>query len=77
MTLAQRMEEARQQLYPNDALRHQNVRLRAENQKLRAALFQAAEKLALYRGTHTGEHVGGVEYTELMRRINAALSSDT
>lgn len=33
----------------------------------------AREKLALYRAAHSGEYLGGVEYTELMRRIDAVL----
>lgn len=42
--------------------------------RLRDALTSAKEKLALYRKAHGGEYLGGVEYSELMRRIDAALS---
>lgn len=38
------------------------------------ALLDAKLKLQLYREKHSGEYIGGVEYTELMRRIDAALA---
>jgi hypothetical protein len=43
--------------------------LQDKNAELRAALRDAKEKLELYRS----EYVGGVEYRELMRRIDEAL----
>lgn len=42
-------------------------------QKLAEVLTQAREKLKLYRAVHSGEYLGGVEYSELMRRIDEAL----
>lgn len=42
--------------------------------ELEAVLSAAKKKLELYRAQHSGEYVGGVEYTELMARIDAALS---
>ena len=41
---------------------------------LRPLLRLAKEKLQLYRAQHSGEYVGGVEFTDLMRRIDAALN---
>lgn len=45
----------------------------AEITSLRTALSRAREKLTLYREAHGGEYVGGVEYTQLIREIDAAL----
>lgn len=42
--------------------------------ELEAVLSAAKAKLELYRAQHSGEYVGGVEFTELMARIDAALS---
>jgi len=42
-------------------------------QELRTLLMDCAEKLNLYRAQHSGKYVGGVEYTELQRRIVKAL----
>jgi|GEM_PF-5159074 len=42
--------------------------------ELRMLLAKARDKLALYRADHSGEYVGGTEYTELMRQIDAALA---
>lgn len=36
-------------------------------------LLNAREKLRLCREAHGGEYVGGAEYTDLMRQIDAAL----
>lgn len=41
---------------------------------MESVLLKAREKLKLYRDASTGEYVGGVEYTDLMRRIDAALA---
>lgn len=41
--------------------------------KMKAALIQARAKLELYRAAYGGEYVGGVEYSELIHRIDAAL----
>jgi hypothetical protein len=35
-------------------------------------LQDCKHKLELYRAQHSGEYVGGVEFTELIRRIDAA-----
>lgn len=45
----------------------------ASNERLRVALIRAGEKLALYRKLHP-EYVGGMEYSELMKLIDAALA---
>ena len=42
--------------------------------ELRNVLGDAKVKLALYRMNHSGEYIGGVEYMELMNRIDAALA---
>jgi hypothetical protein len=42
---------------------------------LEQALREAREKLKLYRAEHSGVYVGGVEYTELMSRIDALLKN--
>lgn len=47
----------------------------AENAQMRTLLRAAREKLALYRAQHSGEYVGGIEYTTLVREIDAVLSS--
>lgn len=36
-------------------------------------LRDCRDKLALYRRAHGGEYIGGVEYAELMRRVDGAL----
>jgi hypothetical protein len=43
------------------------------DESMRQVLIDCKEKLRLYRAQHSGEYVGGVEYMELMRRIDAAL----
>lgn len=55
-----------------DAIARVNMRVRIT--QLENVLLQAREKLELYRAQHDGNYVGGVEYTELMRRIKAALT---
>lgn len=42
--------------------------------QLRRVLLLCREKLVLYRKEHTGEYVGGMEYTVLLREIDAALT---
>jgi len=41
--------------------------------KLRKVLLAARDKLKLYRQAHSGEYVGGMEYTALMREIDEAI----
>lgn len=41
--------------------------------KLRFLLASAREKMELYRSAHSGEYLGGMEYSELKRQIDAAL----
>lgn len=41
--------------------------------EMEVALQCARKKLELYRAQHSGEYVGGVEYTHLMRVIDEAL----
>jgi len=43
--------------------------------ELRQLLMNCADKLQRYRHEHSGEYIGGVEYTELQRRIVAALDA--
>lgn len=38
-----------------------------------AALEAAQEKLKLYRMEHSGEYIGGVEYTDLQERISGSI----
>jgi hypothetical protein len=42
--------------------------------RLLSILSDAKDKLELYRKAHGGEYVGGVEYGELMRRMEEALN---
>lgn len=37
------------------------------------ALFEAVIKLSLYRAQHSGEYVGGIEYTQLQKMIDEVL----
>lgn len=41
--------------------------------RLERALAYAREKLVLYRQEHSGAYVGGMEYTTLIRLIDAAI----
>ena len=54
---------------------HVKARGQSKNTELRRLLMDCAEKLNFYRAQHSGEYVGGVEYTELQRRIVAALTA--
>ena len=42
--------------------------------RMRQTLVLAKEKLAIYRARHSGEYVGGIEYTALMVKIDEALN---
>lgn len=46
-----------------------------EIERLRGTLIAAEAKLKLYRAEHSGEYVGGVEYTNLMRQIEEVLTA--
>lgn len=48
-------------------------RLEGDVAKMRAALQDARYKLQLYREAHGAQYLGGVEYGELMKRIDAVL----
>jgi len=39
----------------------------------RMALIRAREKLELYRAQHSGEYIGGMEYSALLKLIDAAI----
>lgn len=41
--------------------------------ELYALLQECKHKLQLYRDQHSGEYIGGVEFTQLRRRIDKAL----
>lgn len=41
--------------------------------QMQTALIHAQRKLMLYREAHSGEYIGGVEYTQLIAEIDAAL----
>lgn len=41
--------------------------------ELYALLQECKHKLQLYRDQHSGEYIGGVEFTALRRRIDKAL----
>ena len=43
--------------------------------ELQAVLRAARDKLVRYREQHSGEYVGGMEYTALIKRIDAVLPS--
>ena len=43
-------------------------------QQMKTALEHAKTKLVLYRGDHSGEYVGGVEYTQLIKEIDEAIA---
>ena len=47
--------------------------LLARSASRRMALMQAREKLALYRQQHSGEYVGGMEYSSLLKLIDEAI----
>lgn len=49
--------------------------LNRQNIAMRQALLDCKEKLQLYRAQHSGAYIGGVEFIELMRRIDAALET--
>ena len=44
-------------------------------QHIRQTLIDCREKLTLYRQQHSGEYIGGVEYTQLLNSIDIALGS--
>ena len=44
--------------------------LEAENKELRDALGSSKKKLELYRNQHSGEYIGGMEYTALIKCID-------
>lgn len=43
-------------------------------QQMKVALEHAKQKLSLYRDDHSGEYIGGVEYTQLIGEIDAAIA---
>jgi hypothetical protein len=43
---------------------------------LERALAYAREKLVLYRQVHSGEYIGGMEFTSLIRLIDEAVKSE-
>ncbi len=45
----------------------------SELEELKEVLKLAKVKLKLYRENHSGEYLGGMEYTQLMHTINDAL----
>ena len=51
------------------------IEMEAEIKLLRLVLGKAREKLEFYRDNHSGEYVGGMEYTGLMALI-ADVSGD-
>ena len=44
--------------------------LRAETSNVIGLLENCKYKLRLYRADHSGEYIGGMEYTELIQQIN-------
>lgn len=42
---------------------------------MRQALRNSEEKLKLYRAQHSGEYIGGLEYSFLMEQIKSALAA--
>ncbi len=51
--------------------------MESKNKALREALEAAKLKLSLYRGEHSGEYVGGMQYTDLMTMIDEALDESS
>ena len=49
------------------------IDLRGKVDRLQTALGYAREKLGLYRAQHAGNYVGGIEYTALIKMIDASL----
>lgn len=56
------------------AARHEIEQRDKKITSLTIALTAAREKLVLYRSERGGEYTGGMEYSELMRLIDKALS---
>jgi hypothetical protein len=50
------------------------ARLWKQRDDARGVLQAAKQKLMLYRAQHSGEYVGGMEYTQLMRMIDEVLN---
>lgn len=50
------------------------AKAKVEIERLQATLILAKTKLELYREAHSGEYIGGMEYTMLMRQIDHVLS---
>jgi hypothetical protein len=57
------------------AAKHRREDQSEEIDKLRCLLAAARDKLAVYHAQHSGEYVGGMEYSELVRQIDVALRS--
>jgi hypothetical protein len=76
-SLRAELDDARTRLSITEAVKialvSGNDSLRAERDRLRAALIDAQEKLVLYRAKHGGEYIGGMEYLILMKKITGAL----
>jgi hypothetical protein len=53
------------------------LKRRAADVDLGQLLLDCTEKLSRYRYEHSGAYVGGVEYTELQRRIAMALDGSS
>lgn len=47
--------------------------LTAQLAEARKVLLWSRQKLELYRSEHSGQYIGGMEYTELIRYIDAAM----
>jgi hypothetical protein len=53
------------------------LKRRASDEGLSQLLLDCADKLSRYRYEHSGAYVGGIEYTELQRRIARALDGSS
>lgn len=56
------------------AERKRGYALKIKIASLRGTLIAAQQKLKLYRVEHSGEYIGGTEYTGLMRQIEEVLT---
>ena len=84
MTFADRLEELRKAIGgpgdPSETLRllGEQYVLIANNADAILELMRAAEsareKLKLYRSQHSGEYIGGMEYTALINKLDNALA---
>lgn len=72
--LQQRVTEL---LVSNNQFEERARKAERRSKQMYNSLFAAKRKLELYREQHSGEYVGGMEYTALMKEIDIALADGT